>query len=327
MRFIFQGISAISTYTNFRLILLILLTSIGFTNFSSGQNDHTRNSEKEIYNQIQFRHDNDFFLLSDRYYTSGLYLSYGKKLKKGLFKSGNEQLMFSIGQEIITPTNTKSTEINDLDRPYVGFMGIKSGWSFAENSTNIEVDFLLGFAGKASGAGGFQRFYHNTFVVADAPKWVGEMNNSFHANLYVRYVYEWQIAPNPFSIHLAVNPEIAIGTRDIYFNPEIITYFGRRNSLASSIAYNRIGPTNREIFFSFRFGYRFVGHNALLEGNALGDNSIFLVTPNKTVLYGGFDFKHRFGQNNYWFGYRINSSESKNTELHKYIILSYARNF
>ena len=49
LRFIFQGISAISTYTNFRLILLILLTSIGFTNFSSGQNDHTRNSEKEIY--------------------------------------------------------------------------------------------------------------------------------------------------------------------------------------------------------------------------------------------------------------------------------------
>lgn len=280
-----------------------------------------------IKHQLRFQHDNDFFTLTDRYYSSGLFLSYTHLLENGLLDGENEQITFSIGQEVYTPTVIKTTEISEQDRPYVGFLSLKGGWSFVKKKHGIDMSILLGVAGKASGAGGFQRWYHNVFVVSDPPKWIGEMENSLHVNLYVNYLRELQLAPNPFSISLVVQPALAFGTRDVYAHTDLIAYFGRKNPLSSSMGYNRIGSTQREIFFSLRAGYRYVGHNALLEGNALGDTSIFLVAANKQIIYAGLDVQHRFGKNEYWFGYRVQSAEAITTESHKFVVLSFARNF
>lgn len=280
-----------------------------------------------IKHQLRLQHDNDFFTLTDRYYSSGLFLSYTHLLENGLFDGENEQIKFSIGQEVHTPSNIKTAEISEQDRPYVGFLALKGGWSFIKKRHGIDISFLIGVAGNASGAGGFQRWYHNTFVVSDPPTWVAEIENSLHANLYLSYQREWQLVPNPFSISLVVQPSLAFGTRDIYAHTDLIAYFGRKSSLSSSMGSNRIGSTQREIFFSLKAGYRYVGHNALLEGNALGDTSVFLVDANKKMLYAGFDVQHRFGKNEYWFGYRIQSAEAMRTESHKFVVLSYARNF
>ena len=39
--------------------------------------------------QIEFQHDNDFILLTDRYYSSGLFLTYRKRFTKGIFNTGS----------------------------------------------------------------------------------------------------------------------------------------------------------------------------------------------------------------------------------------------
>ena len=328
MRQSIQNSGGIFTISRLRFKYFFFLASIiGCTLISFGQNITKDISEKIIKHQIEFRHDNDFLVLTDRYYSSGIFLIYRKRLEKGLFSSQQEQLTFSIGQVALTPSDVKSKDFADLDRPYAGFLGLNSGWSFTKNNRGIDFNLLVGVAGKASGAGDFQRWYHNAIVIADPPVWFGEIENSVHMNLYMSYIYEWRLSPNPFSVHVAVKPQIAFGTKDIYIHPEVITYFGRRNALSESIAHNRIRASNREIFFSVSVGYRFIGQNGLLEGNALGDNSIYVVAPQKTVLYGGFDFLHRYGQNDYKLGYRINSAETAAAEAHKYIILSFARSF
>ena len=153
------------------------------------------------------------------------------------------------------------------------------------------------------------------------------MENSLHVNLYTSYRREWQLVPNPFSITLVAQPLFAFGTKDVFAHTDLIAYFGRKNPLPSSIGYNRIGSTQREIFFSLRSGYRYVFHNVLLEGNALGNTSVLLVPANIEIIYLGFDVHHQFGKNEYWFGYRIQSAEANTTESHKYVMLSYARNF
>ncbi len=291
-----------------------------------GQMESRIVNDSILNHQIQLQHDNDFFTLTDRYYSSGLYLTYTKRLKKGIGK-GQEQLSFSIGQEVYTPSNIVTANIEEQDRPYVGFLGLKAGWSSVIKQHGWDASILLGIAGNNSGAGGFQRWYHKIFVVSDPPVWVGEMDNSLHANGYLGYLKEWTLAPNPFSITLALQPAIAFGTRDQYAQANFIAYFGRRDPMATTMAHHRIGTTRREIFFSLRAGYRYVGYNALLEGSALGDNSVFLISPNRDFIFAGFDVQHRFGKNEYWFGYRIQSPEAPGTESHKYVILSYARNF
>ncbi len=290
------------------------------------QGDNSKGT-KPIRHQIALRHDNDLILLTDRYYTSGLFLTYRHRLKSGIFNSDNEQLAFSLRQEIITPRYLKTKIIEQLDRAYVGFMALKAGWSRVMDNSLIEADFLLGVAGEASGAGAFQRWYHDTVLFSQSPTWVGEMENSVHYNLYTNYLYEWQLAPNPFSIYMALKPQIAFGTRDIYLHPEMVVYLGRRNPLPSSIAHHQIGSREQEIFCALRAGYRLVGYNGLLQGNALGDDSVLLMPPKKTVLFAGCDFQHRHGQNEYWVGVRYNTAESDRAKSHKYVILSYTRNF
>lgn len=279
------------------------------------------------WHQIGIRHDNDFIVLTDRYYSFGLYINYIHKLADGIFPNTSEQIHFNLGVQAFTPDDTKTRDISQMDRPYAGYLGLNNGWSVATPNSFYDLQLELGIAGKSAGAGALQRWYHNAVVISDPQSWVGELSNSFHFNFYARYAREWQLAPNPFSVHIALQPWVAYGTKDQFIQAEVAAYFGRRNSLNSSIAYDQLGSTEREIFFALRFGYRFVGYNGLLEGNLWGDDSVYLVEPNAVVLHLGFDFKHRYKKNDYSVGYRFNSDETEHTQTHQYIILSYARSF
>lgn len=291
----------------------------------NAQNDHAALHTGRIAHQLEIRHDNDFFVLTDRYYSFGLFLTYRHALAKGIFGSENEQLQFMLGEEAFTPDDTKTTDISQMDRPYAGFLGLKSGWSVTLSNNLIELDLLLGIAGKASGAGALQRWYHNAVVISNPQSWIGELENSVHLNIYATYTYEWRIAPLPFGVHIAAKPQIAFGSRDTFIFPEFAAYFGRRAALKNSVSNYRIGSIEREIFFALRAGYRYTLHDGLLEGNAFGDDSLFLTTSEATQFHLGFDFQHRSGQNDFRFGYRRNTKSSTATKSHQYIILSYAR--
>ena len=306
----------------FLKIGIILNSSLLF-----GQVTSELNTNKSVKHQISFRHDNDFLTFTDRYYSSGLFLEFGKRLDHGFFKSGQEQLVFSLSQEIYTPSNTKTRNIVEMDRPYAGFFGLTFGWSFAKHNTGWDANVLVGIAGKSSGAGDFHRWYHKALEVPNPPTWAYEIANSFHLNIYAKFIHEWQLVNGDFGVHLGLQSKFAFGTKDIYAQPELITYFGKRNTMSYSSAYKKIGSIDRELFFVLRAGYRFVVYNAMLEGNIFGDNSTFVVNPKNTVFCAGFDLQHHNYHNDYWLGYRFNSKETAKTKMHKYIILSYARSF
>jgi hypothetical protein len=306
----------------YKICLSILFYFFYF--FSLAQQSYDEN----VYqNQIELKHDNDFFLLTDRYYSSGLYLTYRTILKKGVSKTASEQLELSLGQEIFTPSQTQSTNIDEFDRSYAGYIGIQTTWSAEFDKQLIKVGFSLGLVGPNSGAGGFQRWYHNTLVISDSPLWVNELENSIHSNIYVSYLKEWELAPNPFGVRLGLKPKAALGSRDMFFETEGNFQFGRRNTLAHSIAYDRLGSNQREIFFAFTFAFRRVIHNGLIEGNFFGDTSAVLRESKQTVLRYGFDFNHRFNANDYKLGLHFNTAETGQSKLHKYIALAYSLSF
>lgn len=310
----------------------ISLTVLGiqlFLNVSNcfGQNSHDKISETALKHQIGFKHENDFLTFSDQYYSSGLFLQYSRHLNQGLFSTGQELISLGFAQEIYTPSRINTTNITEMDRPYAGYMEFNLSWSYIKPTHIFEIQFGIGLAGKASGAGSFHRWYHKALEVPNPPTWAHEINNKVHNNLYVNFIKEWQLTPNNFSVHLGILPKLAIGTKDIFAQPELIAHFGKRQALTTSMAYGYFGGTEKEIFFSLRAGYRFVIHDAMLEGHVFGDDSVFLVESNKTFFFGGLDIKHRSGQNDYWFGYRLNASVTKTTTSHSFVILSYARSF
>lgn len=287
----------------------------------------SQNDEQVLNHQVGIHHDNDFFTLTDRYYSSGLYLSYKHRLKKGLLKKGSEQLSFRFGQQAYTPAQTRSENIEEFDRPYAGFLGLWSNWSWGLANTIVDVEILTGIAGPASGAAEFQSWYHTAVAISDPPLWVNQLENSFHLNLYARYTLEWHLSDNPFSVIIASRPQLALGSRDIYVQPEVMAYFGRRAFGAVSIANDRLTNGTKELYVAIGGAYRFVGYNGLIEGNGFGDSSSFTTEVENSLFILKFDFRHRNGPNDYIVGYRFMSSETPMGLDHQYLTLTYARSF
>lgn len=283
--------------------------------------------DKSYPHQITLSHDNDFFMLTDYYYSSGLFISYTTILKNSIIKNYEEQVAFTLGQEIYTPSQTKSKSSKLFDRPYAGFLGLSMRWSAARKNHMYSIKLLTGLSGPNSGAGGFQRWYHQAIAISDAPLWVDELNNSFHYNVYLDYNREWTVVRNPFGIRFAITPNIAIGSKDIFMEPSTMISFGRRTHLSKSIAFDQLGSNEREIYFALRFGYRAIFHNGLIEGNLISDSSPITKNTTKAIYRFGFDFNHRFNQHTYKFGLRFNSEETPTSSSHKYVVLSYGLSF
>ena len=277
--------------------------------------------------QLELRHDNDFLLTTDQYYSSGLFLTYRRSLKRSIFRNREDQLDIRVSQQVYTPSDTKSEDLGDFDRPYAAFTGLQLTYNTANAKSLFKGSLELGQAGPNSGAGGFQRWYHSAIVISAPPAWVGEIDNSFHVNGYLSALREWEWKSNPFGVRITPAIHIAGGTKDVYLEPEIAMHFGRRNPMQQSIAYNRLGSLQREIYFTLRASYRLVAYNALIEGYPGGDNSPLVFEPEKGVLRIGFDLRHRIKRNDYTLGYRYLGPEVPGNNGHNYLVLSYALSF
>ena len=302
-----------------RYILFVLLGFL-FSQFLHGQDVPSR--------QLELSHDNDFLLTTDRYYSSGLFLTYRRIPQIGIFDGEGEQFSLRLGQQVYTPSNVTSRDTADYDRPYAGLSGLWTSWTKADQKQLIEARFMLGRTGPSSRAGSFQRWYHNNIVIYEAPAWEAEIADAWQTNFYLQYTREWNLVPNPFGVRLAVHGEFGWGSLERYVEPGLSLFLGRRGILSNSIGHKRIGSTEREIFMVLRANYRLVGHNTFIEGNPGSTNSPFTGVSSKQVWRFGFDFLHRFGKNDYKVVYRVTGKESPSqNRFHQYIGLAYALSF
>lgn len=297
--------------------------------FSEGHSQGTENSppSNPFYTrQIELRHENDFLIYTDRYYTSGSYIEYRKLAEKNLSENRKEQLTVRLEHLLYTPTNILSEDLNDYDRPYAGYLGI-SGESFITfKHQAARFRFAVGVTGPMSLAENFQYLFHNTGGIS-TPPWESQIKNNFHFNFYGGYLFEWELLPNPFSVHVALSPEVAFGTRDVYIDHGVKFFFGQRNTLSKTMAYQQLGAVEKEFFFSFNFTYRNVIHNALLEGHLIEDDSPLLIESKREAYFYGLEGYYRTLRNDFKIGCQYSTRETASTVFHMFVTLSVARRF
>jgi hypothetical protein len=282
----------------------------------------------KISDAIELRHDNDFLYATDRYYSAGSFIGWRKLSRLETDSLHRTQYRLFLSQEMYTPTDITATNIDKLDRPYAGFLGLSGGITNTYKKRLYDYKFLVGFSGPLSGASGFQSLFHESATVdSRIPAWVGEIRTSFYMNLYFNYVQEWKFQPNPFSVYMAISPKAAFGNRDIYLQNDMVFYFGQRNSIMNSAAYQQIGAFEKELFFAVRLGYRYVFHNAMFEGNALGDSSIFLIEPYQNLFLYDFEIHRRGKRNSYKFSFNFTTPEAFGLDPQLYTTLVFLRNF
>ncbi|WP_299889567.1 lipid A-modifier LpxR family protein [uncultured Lacinutrix sp.] len=279
--------------------------------------------------QIELRIENDKLVLVDKYYTSGLFLSYKKSLDNNfVFKKNNKnalQLNIVLGNETYTPSNLMSSNSKDFDRPYAGWFFLKTELGSVKNNTALFVAVETGITGKEALSGKLQTWVHDFLNINDNPTWFQEIEFKFLVNLKAKYILNKTIGKYQA---FQYNIESSIGTKDIFLENGISYVFGKFNNLKYS---SRIGVIDRntvnELFGFINFGYRYVVHNTLIQGSLDYKDTFFTINraPHIIKFKAGIVFKT--ARNTFRFIYNFNTKETPIANSHAYGTLSYSRDF
>ena len=278
------------------------------------------------FKQLEFRHDNDFWLSTDLYYTTGSFITYRVQKKADSLENVTRQWNYALRHLIYTPSNIRTDETGSYDRPYAGLLALSAEQVTVVGDRLFFLELLMGVAGPSSGAEAFQGLFHEEGGI-DTPPWTDQIADSFHSNLYVGMYQEWDLRAAPWAMKLAFSPSLAIGSLDIYLQSEVVCFIGKRARMKESIAFGQLGRLQSEFFGGIRAGYRYVAHNAMIEGNAFGDDSPLTFEAEENLFLLGLEAYWRKNRNDIKVSYNFNTRETANADSHAVIALSYARSF
>jgi hypothetical protein len=139
--------------------------------------------------------DNDLYFGIDRYYSSGIFLKYGKVKKQSSVDSLNTEKYSSahwtLGQEINTPSLRLTSTLDKIDYPYSGWLYLGYEKEFLKH-----LDFGYSWAIKAGTTGAeaslakfFQNTYHRYILNLEPLTWAYSIPQSGHLNFETSLIW------------------------------------------------------------------------------------------------------------------------------------------
>jgi len=254
--------------------------------------------------------ENDLFAGTDRYYTSGIKLSwsspnlqkysdssYGAPLVPvfNLIPWINDEnfqknIVFSLGQNIYTPDDTEAAGLLTNDRPYAGwlYVGIGVVWKNAEVRNSLVLD--IGVVGSWSYAQETQRLIHDLRGF-DYPKgWDNQLHNELGFTLAYERMWRWPKHERRSGLDWEILPHAgaAVGNVRTFANVGAEVRLGL--NLPDDFGTASIGPAattstpvdgwqgadrsrfDLGLYLFARVDGRLVAHNIFLDGNTFGNS-------------------------------------------------------
>jgi hypothetical protein len=292
-----------------------------------GQEKALLKPEKDFTHQIQLRHDNDFLFGEDRYYTTGNFITLTVLLNNAKDSLVKRQHVFSLFQEIYTPTDLLEINYLRYDRPYASILGFQYQHSVAFKTVLYQVGFSAGITGDSSGGNWLQNAFHSSVSGSRASQWIAQITEGLIINSYGSFTKEWHMSEAPLGIYLALSPSVALGTKDVYLQNDFVMYFGKKQPAYNSIAYNQIGSLKKEFFVAVRIGYRYVFHDTMLQGNLLGDSSLYTVNPTPNIFIYNIENYFRYKRYDVKLFLNFISKRTPKAQEHLYFVFSIAKQF
>lgn len=274
--------------------------------------------------EISFITDNDLYVstMRDRYYTSGIFLSY-----KYLADNKNQNLEkkiieWQIGHEMYTPNRAVVKTIVEHDRPFAAYLygsfGLKKVY---KNSKILNTSLQLGIVGSNAFGEELQSFIHNIYGFKKAVGWQYQIKNALALNLDASYTSLLKTnTSNTFDISWTNSARL--GTIYTNISSGVYMRFGlvSLQKMMNSIAFNtnlNDETTNykREIesFFFIKPSVRIAFYDATIQGSFLNKNSI--VTKELVPMVFDVALGYKFTVNRFNFGYTFNYNTSKSKDL------------
>lgn len=281
------------------LLVFILFLLLVPTRLSLAQNSDSRS----LHNAISASTFNDNFLppLQDHYFTNGFHISYSRLLddafvwKKLIPEIERKQLLhFKFGQEIYTPRSILKTNVAGMDRPYAGYLFLRSivdtFWK-GDNSFKLGLD--LGVIGPKAGGEWLQTNWHKWFNFPQPRGWEYQISNIPVVNVDLEYTHSWVISSR---LDVISTSKVQAGTAFNTLSSGVSFRAGNINTIdhsALSRSQLRRGGNPRdqkensvnEWYFLLGINSSLVIHNALIEGAVLNSSNSIHTEDAVPLLY------------------------------------------
>jgi hypothetical protein len=254
--------------------------------------------------------ENDIFGGTDRYYTSGTKISWSSADLYHLSESpesnpltdlwntipdiqGNryqKNLLYSIGQSIYTPSDTRSTTLAPNDRPYAAhlYLGVGVAWKNAEVRNTLAIN--VGVVGPWAYGEEAQRLVHDARGLDHPRGWDNQLHNEL--GLTAVYLRNWRLPKitrrRGIDWELLPHAGLALGNVQAYANlggelrcglnlpddfgtPSIAPGVSTSTPVDGALAAQR-SPIDLGIYVFGRIDGRAVFHNIFLDGNTFGES-------------------------------------------------------
>ncbi|GAA4893251.1 hypothetical protein GCM10023311_17180 [Flaviramulus aquimarinus] len=280
-----------------------------FSNFLISQNQ-----------QLELTVSNDKFVFTDRYYTSGLHLTYRKGLNSDLlfFKKEDNKLQVNVmvGNETYTPKNLTSFNNQNFDRPYAGWLFGKIELGQIKQKSALFLALESGVTGEESLAGKLQIALHEFLDINSRPTWVDEISYNWLFNFKTVYINDIQINKNnSIQNHISAS----IGTKDTYIGNDVYYFFGNFSDFQNTSRLNLVDVNQTKEFFGFiSAGYKYVALNALIQGHVFNDEAPFTLIAANHILKFSAGAVLRTKKNVFKIGYYYNTKETISSSSHVY---------
>jgi hypothetical protein len=296
-------------------------------------------SQTKFSKEISLVTDNDLYVSTadDRYYTSGIFLSYKYLSKKKSINLDKKILKWQIGHKMFTPYRATITSINEHDRAFAAYLYGSFGINRVyKNNSNFKTTLQFGVIGKNAFGQELQDFIHDIYGFKKAVGWQHQIKNAVGLNFNAEYI---QLLTKTTTNALDVSwvNTAKVGT---IFNNISTGFYGRfgfkpLQKLANSIAFNtNINNENTnfvkeiESFIYVKPMLRYAFYDATIEGSFLNSNSEVTTELNPLVFAIEIGLKFTANRFNFGYSYNYNTDKSKNlryTNGHRYgsIVVSY----
>lgn len=272
--------------------------------------------------------DNDLYFTLDRYYSSGIFLQYGKQLKSKHTISENTSknyLLWELGQELYTPNDRYTTDVSLLDYPYGGWTSVKATYQKEYSSLRqVQWGVQLGVTGSISGAQWMQNTYHRTVLNLPELTWVAEVPQAFHVNLFLDSFNRWNlresvsVQSHVFSV-LGTQKIAAGGALGLVLGSQTVPTYG-----GNVLLDNRQGDG---LYVGGRV--QFVVHDYMLSGSLFNSEAPFTVPVNRIRATVEIGYALRRNKWRYSLMYYNRSPDNKNQiqKGHHYLNITISRFF
>ncbi len=279
-------------------------------------------SQEKFSKEVSFITDNDLYVstVKDRYYTSGIFLSYRYLSKTKKENQEKKILEWQIGHEMFTPYKSVVQGIKEHDRPFASYLYGSFGINrIYKNNSILNTTIQIGTVGPGAFGKELQDFIHDIYGFKKAIGWKYQIKNAFGVNFNTNFN---QFLVKDISNHYDISWINSVKLGTVYANISSGFYarlgFKPLAKIINSIAFetnlnNKHTNFNRtvESFLYIKPLVRYALYDATIEGSFLNTSSE--VTKDLVPFVFHLEVGLKFTANRFHFGYvfHYNTNKSK----------------